>query len=161
MAIAAPARVRRAPAPGRQDRPRRPPLRVVTPSRRQPPRSRRPLALAMGFALSSLLAVGAAHAYLVQGQVRLANLQQQLTAAQSEENGLQVQVAELEQPSHVVTQAQHQGLAVPAQVTDLPLVAGTSTASHSSASTPATPTAPHTPTAPPTPSTSATATAGR
>jgi uncharacterized protein HemX len=118
----------RAPAPSRAPAPRRPPLRVVGPRRRRPAR-RRPLALAVGAALASLLAVGAAHAYLVQGQVRLAHLEQQLTAAQDQQRDLQVQLSRLEDPSHVVTQAEQQGLTVPSQVTDLPLVGAGASAS--------------------------------
>ncbi len=82
--------------------------------------------LALGTLLASLLLVGGAHAYLTAGQVRLARLQEQLGSAQARERGLQVQVAQLENPSHVVTQAQQQGLTVPSQVTDLPLVGGES-----------------------------------
>jgi cell division protein FtsB len=121
---AAPARARRAPAPSAAPSAspsRRPPLRVVGP-RRRPPARRRALALAVGGAVASLLAVGGAQAYLVQGQVRLARLQQQLTTAQSEQRSLEVQVARLEDPSNVVSQAERQGLSVPSQVTDLPLV---------------------------------------
>lgn len=128
MAVAtAPARARRAPAPGRQAASARPPLRVVGPRRRRPQGARRqPLVLALGTVLASLLAVGGAHAYLTAGQVRLARLQQQLDSAQTTERGLEVQVAQLEDPSRVVSQAQQQGLTVPSQVTDLPLVDGQS-----------------------------------
>jgi hypothetical protein len=128
MAVAtAPARVRRAPAPARQPATRRPPLRVVGPRRRRPaPARRSPLVLVLGTVLASLLAVGGAHAYLTAGQVRLARLQQQLDTAQSVERGLEVQVAQLEDPSRVVSQAQQQGLTVPGQVTDLPLVGAAS-----------------------------------
>jgi hypothetical protein len=123
MAVAtAPAGVRRAPAPARQPA-RRPPLRVVGPRRNRPVRRRRsPLVLVLGTVLASLLTVAGAHAYLTAGQVRLARLQQQLSTAQSLERGLEVQVAQLEDPSRVVGQAQQQGLTVPGQVTDLPLV---------------------------------------
>ncbi|HAM02910.1 MAG TPA: hypothetical protein DCQ30_11905 [Acidimicrobiaceae bacterium] len=79
--------------------------------------------LAVGCAACSLLAVGGAHAYLVQGQVRLAHLQHELTTAQTEQRALEVQVAQLENPSNVVSQAEQHGLNVPSQVTDLPLVA--------------------------------------
>lgn len=123
MAMAgAPARVRRAPAPTASPSSTRAPLRAVRP-RRSPPARRRPLVLALAAAVSSLLAVGAAHAYLIQGQVRLARLDQQLSTAQSEQRALQVQVAQLEAPARVVAQAQKDGLEVPPSVTDLPLVA--------------------------------------
>jgi cell division protein FtsL len=78
--------------------------------------------LAVGCAVCSVLAVGGAHAYLVQGQVRLAHLQHDLTTAQTEQRALEVQVAQLEDPSNVVSQAEQHGLNVPSQVTDLPLV---------------------------------------
>lgn len=130
-AATAPARTRRAPAPARHPGPRRPPLRAVGPRRRRSRRTRRsPLVLALGTVLASLLAVGGAHAYLTAGQVRLARLQQQLESAQTTERGLEVQVAQLEDPSRVVNQAQQQGLTVPSQVTDLPLV-GSATGSDS------------------------------
>ena len=128
-ATSAPARARRAPASAPAGAPRRPPLRVVRPERRGPSRSRLrpPVALALGSVLASLLAVGAAHAYLTAGQVKLAHIQQELAGAQATERSLQVQVAQLEDPSHVVARAQQQGLTVPTQVTDLPLVGGVST----------------------------------
>lgn len=75
-----------------------------------------------------MLAVGGAHAYLVQGQVHLARLQHELTSAQAEQRNLEVQVAQLEDPSNVVAQAEQHGLSAPSQVTDLPLV-GKGTAS--------------------------------
>lgn len=80
------------------------------------------MVLAVGVALASLLAVSGAHAYLVQGQVRLARLQQQLSSVQTEQRDLQVQVARLESPATVVSEGEKQGLTVPSQVTDLPLV---------------------------------------
>jgi hypothetical protein len=125
MAVAAPARSRRAPAPARTPASRRPPLSVVAP-RHRPPLLRRRRALALGVALASVLAVGGAHAYLVEGQVRLARLQQQLAAAQVHQRDLEVEVARLQSPSQVVAQGTHQGLAVPSQVTDLPLVPASS-----------------------------------
>jgi cell division protein FtsL len=84
--------------------------------------------MAVAVALASLLAVAGAHAYLVQGQVRLARLEQQLSSAQSTQRDLEVQVARLDDPSHVVSQGEQHGLTVPAHVTDLPPV-GTATPS--------------------------------
>lgn len=124
MAPAATAtRARRAPAPVRSA-PRRAPLRVVESRRRPPARRRRGILLA-SFALvvGSLLAVAGAQAYLTQGQVRLARIQQQLTTEQARHRDLELKVAQLDDPSHVVAKAQQQGLTVPAQVTDLPLIA--------------------------------------
>jgi hypothetical protein len=138
MAVAAPARSRRAPAPARTPASRRPPLSVVAP-RHRPPLLRRRRALALGVALASVLAVGGAHAYLVEGQVRLARLQQQLAAAQVHQRDLEVEVARLQSPSQVVAQGTHQGLAVPSQVTDLPLVPAPSASAAPASSAPAAP----------------------
>jgi hypothetical protein len=138
MAVAAPARSRRAPAPARTPASRRPPLSVVAP-RHRPPLLRRRRALALGVALASVLAVGGAHAYLVEGQVRLARLQQQLAAAQVHQRDLEVEVARLQSPSQVVAQGTHQGLAVPSQVTDLPLVPASSASAAPASSAPAAP----------------------
>ncbi|MHB8682396.1 MAG: hypothetical protein ACYDA2_09935 [Acidimicrobiales bacterium] len=138
MAPAATAtRARRAPAtaPARQA-PRRAPLRAVEPARRRTRRTRRgPLALSLTIAVGSLLSVAGAHAYLTQGQVHLARLQQQLSTAQAQNRDLELRVARLEDPQHVVTQAQQQGLTVPQQVTDLPLVGTGNTAAATAAPT--------------------------
>jgi cell division protein FtsL len=80
------------------------------------------LVVSLVLSIGSLLVVAAAQAYLTQGQVRLARLQQQLSTEESRHRDLELQVAQLEDPSHVVSKAQQQGLSVPAQVTDLPLV---------------------------------------
>jgi hypothetical protein len=70
--------------------------------------------------VGSLLAVAAAQAYLTEGQVRLNQLQGQLATQGDQHRNLELRVAQLENPSHVVTEAQQQGLTVPSQVTDLP-----------------------------------------
>jgi len=59
--------------------------------------------------------------------VRLARLENQLTTQQAQHRDLELRVAQLEDPGRVVTQAQSQGLTVPAQVTDLPLVTAPTT----------------------------------
>lgn len=129
MAVATgPARLRREQAPARTPASRRPPLRVVAPRRRPPvPARRSGVGLALAVVLVTLLAVAAAQAYLVQGQVHLARLQQQLNAAQGSQRDLEARVARLEDPAAVVGQAQQQGLSVPQQVTDLPLVSPSTT----------------------------------
>jgi cell division protein FtsB len=129
MAVATgPARLRRDQAPLRAPAARRPPLRVVARERRPPrPARRSGVGLALAVVLLTLLAVAGAQAYLVQGQVHLARLQQELGNAQGRQRDLEAQVARLEDPAAVVGQAQQQGLRVPQQVTDLPLVTPSST----------------------------------
>ena len=128
MALTAPVRARRAPAARR-------PVLAPTPARRDPGRAgppsarrstrwvRRPAALgATVLVVGSLLATVAAHAYLTQGQIRLARLQQQVAVQINEHRDLELQVSQLENPAHVVVQAQQQGLGAPSQVGDLPQV---------------------------------------
>jgi cell division protein FtsL len=72
--------------------------------------------------LCSLLMVVAASAYLTQGQVRLTRMQQQLTSELGHHRDLEARVAQLADPSNVVSQAQRHGLTAPSHVTDLPQV---------------------------------------
>jgi hypothetical protein len=72
--------------------------------------------------VGSLLMVAGANAYLTQGQVRLTRLQQQVSTAISRYRNLEQTVAQLADPSHIVSEAQQHGLQAPSQVTDLPLV---------------------------------------
>ena len=65
--------------------------------------------------LVSLLMVVAASAYMTQGQVRLTRLQAQLTAVLGQHHDLEQRVAQLSDPSEVVSQAQHHGLVAPEQ----------------------------------------------
>ena len=125
MAVAAPARARRAPSARRPALAPAPARRRETP---QPAPRRRPstrgvrrwAALAAGaLVVGSLLATVAAHAYLTQGQIQLARLQQQVAVQISAHRDLELQVSQLEDPAHVVVQAQHQGLTAPSQVGDL------------------------------------------
>jgi cell division protein FtsL len=113
--VAAPSRV---PA---GDRPR---LQVVGPPRRRraswPVRA--PLAVAVALILGSLLLVAGAQAYLTQQSVRLGQVQTQLAVQVGEHRNLELRVAQLSNPSHVVSAARHQGLTVPNQITDLPQV---------------------------------------
>lgn len=73
-------------------------------------------------AVGSLLAVAGAYAYLTQGQVRLTRLDQQLGNQLNRHRELELKVADLEQPSKVVSEAKQQGLVTPSKVTDLPPV---------------------------------------
>jgi len=151
MAPATATRTRPAQAPLRAPA-RRAPLRVVEPRRRPPSRRRRaPVVLALVLSVGSLLMVAAAQAYLTQGQVRLARLQQQLTNEEANHRDLELQVAGKEDPSQVVTRAQQQGLTVPPQVNDVPLVTpGASNSPVSPTSAPAAKSSPTTPTTTPT-----------
>lgn len=113
-----------APAP-RPDR--RPPLRVVERGpghrSRRAPRHRATLVLAAALVVGTLLAVVVSHALLAQGQVRLATVQAQLTAAQQAQHQEIVAVATLEAPSRVVAQAEQSlHMAPPAQIVQLPYV---------------------------------------
>ena len=111
-----------APASG-QPAPRPPDLQVV---RRPPSRQRQPwrraVVLSAVFAVGSLLAVAGAQAYLIQGQVNLVRLQKNLNSQLGQHRDLELKVAQLEQPTRIVSDGQAQGLIVPGQVKDLPQV---------------------------------------
>jgi cell division protein FtsL len=113
-----------APAPERRSDPRPAPipspaerarhLRVVAPSERV----RRRLTPAMGVLLTGLLfatlfAIATAHTLLVQGQIRLDDLDSQLTVEQARYQELRKEVAEMESPTRVVTAAQGLGMVAP------------------------------------------------
>jgi len=88
-------------------------LRVVAPAERR--RRFSPLAAviltAALFAL--LLAVAVAHTVLVEGQVRLDELDQQLVQEQARYQDLRQEVAELEAPTRIVGAAEEQGMVTP------------------------------------------------
>ena len=117
----APARVGRALSPARPPDRSPPPLKVVEPPRprRRAPRGRRIAVLSIALVVGSLLMVTGADAYLTQGQVRLTRLQQQLGTEFSRHRDLEQQVAELSNPSAVVSAAQQHGFQAPGQVIDL------------------------------------------
>ncbi|HXQ58928.1 MAG TPA: hypothetical protein VN799_02485 [Acidimicrobiales bacterium] len=124
---------RRAPAPNRGPiGDRRPRLEVVgPPTRRRVRASRRPiLVLAAVLVVGSLLFAAAVEAYMTQQQVRLSQVQARLAVQLAEHRNLELQVAQLSNPSHVVSAAQSQGLTVPSQVTDLPQVTVPPAVSH-------------------------------
>jgi hypothetical protein len=115
---------RRAAAPQHAPVAGAPRLRVVGPPRRQR-RSwpiRPTLLIAVVLVMGSLLFVAGAQAYLTQQSVRLGHVQTQLATQVGEHRTLEMRVAQLSNPSHVVRTAQQHGLIVPGQVTDLPLV---------------------------------------
>jgi len=125
MALAtAPERVRVAPVPARvPDGFQRPRGAAEAPGRRGPRWSlRRTAALCGAVVVASLLMVVAASAYLTQGQVRLTRMQEQLTSALGQHSDLEARVAQLVDPSKVVSEAQLHGLTAPTKETDLPEV---------------------------------------
>jgi cell division protein FtsL len=113
-----------APAPTRRPNPRPTParapeanprhLRVVAPAERV----RRRLTPATGVLLTGLLfatlfLVAIAHTVLVQGQIRLDDLDAQLTVEQARYQALRTEVAEMESPARVVAAAQELGMVAP------------------------------------------------
>jgi hypothetical protein len=124
MAIAtAPQRVR-APESSRVPGLSQPSRRAVeAPGRRGPRWSLgRTAAVGGAIVLASLLMVVAASAYMTQGQVRLTRMQGQLTTVLGQHRNLEEQMAQLSNPSTVVSQSQSHGLVPPSNVTDLPEV---------------------------------------
>jgi cell division protein FtsL len=102
---------------------RRRQLGVVERRRRQPARTRNwVVVFAAALAIGSLLAVVGARAYMTEGQVRLAKLQEQLSAQVDQNRNLELRVAQLQQPANVLAEAKKQGLVVPGHVTDVPEV---------------------------------------
>jgi cell division protein FtsL len=102
----------RAPRPRPAERPNH--LRVVAPS----DRARRRLTPGMAVLLTAalfvtLLAVAVSHTVLVQGQVRLDDLDAQLVEEQARYQQLRTQVAELESPTRIVQAANEMGMVTP------------------------------------------------
>ena len=134
----APQRVRVAPAPARvPDASQQPRRAVESPGRRGPRWSlRRTAAVCGALVMFSLLMVVAASAYMTQGQVRLTRMQEQLTSVLGQHRDLEDRVAQLSDPSSVVSQSQGHGLIAPSKVTDLPQVnASTPAIGHASVAT--------------------------
>jgi hypothetical protein len=105
---------RPAPAPSRRPAPRREHLRVVAPDER----TRRRLTPAAGVVLTALLfvvlfALAGAHSLLVQGQIRLDDLDAQLTTEQARYQQLRKDVAEKESPERIVAAAHERGMVTP------------------------------------------------
>ena len=136
----APERVRESRAPARAPDFDRRPQRAAPAAGQRGPRWSLPRTAAMGgvIVLVSLLMVVAASAYMTQGQVRLTRLQGQLTAVLGQHHDLEWRMAQLSDPSKVVSQSQQHGLVAPDKVTDLTQVNAaqsvttTSTAGHAS-----------------------------
>jgi len=105
---------RPAPRPAPASRPDH--LRVVAPSERL--RARRRLTPATGVLLTAVLfatlfLVAIAHTVLVQGQVRLDELDAKLSVEQARYQELRTEVAEMESPSRVVAAAEALGMVSP------------------------------------------------
>ena len=106
----------RAPAPAPRPRPAERPdhLRVVAPSERVRRRLTPGMAVLGTAALfATLLAVAVAHTVLVEGQVRLDELDAQLVEEQARYQELRTEVAQLESPGRVVEEAQAEGMVAP------------------------------------------------
>ena len=106
----------RAPAPAPRPRPAERPnhLRVVAPSERVRRRLTPGIAVLLTAALfATLLAVAVAHTVLVEGQVRLDELDAQLVEEQARYQELRTEVAALESPPRIVQAAMDQGMVTP------------------------------------------------
>ena len=106
----------RAPRPRPAERPNPRPnhLRVVAPSDRARRRLTPGLAVLLSAALFvTLLAVAVSHTMLVQGQVRLDDLDAQLVEEQARYQELRTEVAELESPTRIVQAANDMGMVTP------------------------------------------------
>jgi len=89
-------------------------LRVVAPTERTRRRFSPAAAVILTAALFALLlAVAVAHTVLVEGQVRLDELDQQLVQEQARYQDLRQEVAELEAPTRIVGAAEEQGMVTP------------------------------------------------
>ena len=110
IAVADPAPV--LPGPRTRERPNH--LRVVAPVERRRRRLTPATAVLLTAALFvTLLAVAMAQTVLVQGQVRLDDLDAQLTEEQARYQELRKDVAELESPGRIVDAAHAQGMVTP------------------------------------------------
>jgi len=110
--------------PQRRQPVRRPPLRVFEPEPRRSPRKKRSrnfqVWLAVVIVVASLLVVVIGDALVAQGQVRMADDQSAIAAAQVSQKSMQVEVAELSAAPRVVAWAIAHGAVAPAEVQDLP-----------------------------------------
>jgi len=112
-------------APPRHPAPRREHLRVVAPDER----TRRRLTPAAGVVLTAalfvvLFALAGAHSLLVQGQIRLDDLDSQLGTEQARYQQLRKDVAEKESPERIVAAAQERGMVTPEDLVYLQPPAG-------------------------------------
>jgi cell division protein FtsL len=102
------------PRPRREDPSRADHLRVVAPSERRRRRVTPAAAVLLTATVFALLfGVAIAHTVLVEGQVRLDELDRELTVEQARYQELRQEVAALESPSRVVAAAHEQGMVTP------------------------------------------------
>jgi len=113
-ALAMPVRPVPRPAPRRPETSPRRHLRVVGPAdrvrRRLTPRAG---VVLTGLTFVTLLLVAVAHTLLVQGQIRLDDLDAQLRVEQARYQELRKEVAEMESPTRVVAAAEDLGMVMP------------------------------------------------
>lgn len=127
MAVATSARratAARRPAPERVA----PRLRVARPTTSSTPTRRarvtlRPLAIAAGLIVGSLLAVVVGNMALASGQLHLEQLQQRLAQVESAMSSSQEQYQQLRSPANVALSAQRHGFVSPVATYTLPYVA--------------------------------------
>jgi cell division protein FtsL len=114
MAVAPAAQTHPAPAPRPRPAERPNHLRVVAPSERVRRRLTPGMAVLLTAALfATLLAVAVAHTVLVEGQVRLDQLDRQLVDEQARYQELRTEVAQLESPERIVQSANEMGMVTP------------------------------------------------
>ena len=98
------------------------PLRVVPKARRRPARRRWAPWLCLLILLGTLMSVVLAHAYLAEAQVRMTNVQSELSAAQAKHESEELKVSKMETPSRINAAAQQEHLSAPGQITQVPHV---------------------------------------
>jgi len=103
--------------------PRSTSLRIV-PAGELSPRARRRrrrllVSAVMALVVAALFGVVIEHAVLAEQQFRLASLQSQAASDQARNESLQLQVAQLQSPSRIVSQAQKLGMVTPPVITYL------------------------------------------
>jgi hypothetical protein len=115
---------RTAAAPQRRPSTRRTPLRVFEPEPRRSPRRKRSrnfhVWLSVTIVVASLLVVVIGDAMVAQGQVRMANTQMAIAAAQDNQKSMQVEVAQLSAAPRLVAKALADGQVATGSVQDLP-----------------------------------------
>jgi cell division protein FtsL len=114
-------------------------LRLVqTQARRRAGRRRLLVALGISIVAVVCLALVALHVLIAENQFKLDRLQQQASTEQASYEKLRLQVAELEAPARIVSEAEGQlGMVQPASVTYLPAISSASTTSPASDHQPA------------------------